>query len=223
MLPIELTASTNSSAGWSAASIAARTPAMSLVTPVAVSLCVASTALIVWSVSAVRISWYFSTGTPSPHSASTTSTSRPSRSHMSIQSRLNWPKREASTLSPGDRVLVRADSQPPVPVDGKTIGVAVVVLNTGFSPSMTACVSSGTLGERWSSMETTIACCTRSGMLVGPGTKRKLRPAIFRASYRCWIGWLVLRAFSPVFATEEEPASSLRVNRWRTPVPTIEG
>jgi hypothetical protein len=49
--PMELTPSTSSSAGWLAASIAPRTPLMSLVTPVVVSLCTTATALIFLSVS----------------------------------------------------------------------------------------------------------------------------------------------------------------------------
>jgi hypothetical protein len=56
MLASELTASTKSSAGCFAASIARRTAAMSLVTPVAVSLCVASTARILCALSFSRIS-----------------------------------------------------------------------------------------------------------------------------------------------------------------------
>ena len=56
------------------------------VTPVAVSLCVANTALISCALSAARISAYISTGTPVPHSSSSTSTLRPRRSAMSTHS-----------------------------------------------------------------------------------------------------------------------------------------
>ena len=178
ILPSELTASTISSAGWSQASSAARTAAMSEVTPVAVSFCVASTALILCPLSRARISAYFSTGTPSPHSESTVSAWKPRRVTMSIHRWLNWPKREASTKSPGLKQLVSAASQPPVPVAGKMIGVPVVVLKTAFRSVSTLCVSSGNFVERWSSMDTTMARCTRSGTFVGPGTKRKLRPAM---------------------------------------------
>ena len=101
MLPIELTPSTMSSAGCLASFSARRMPATSLVTPVAVSLWVKSTALISCPLSAARASWYRSIGAPSPHSASSTSTWRPSRWAMSIQRWLNMPKRAASTLSPG--------------------------------------------------------------------------------------------------------------------------
>ena len=60
-----------------------------------------------------------------------------------------------------------------------TVGACVyVVLNTGFRPVSKVRVSSGKMGERWSSIGTTIARRTRSGTLVGPGTNRKLRPAI---------------------------------------------
>ena len=57
MLAIELTPSTKSSAGCCVSFIAFRTPATSLVTPVAVSLWVKSTALISWLLSAARASW----------------------------------------------------------------------------------------------------------------------------------------------------------------------
>ena len=178
MLPRPLTESTISRAGCLAESIALRTAAMSLDTPVAVSLWVASTALILCSLSFFRISAYFSVGTPSPHSQSTTSTLKPRRVTMSIHRWLNWPKREASTRSPGESVLVSAASQPPVPVEGKITGVPASVLKIFFKSTSTARVRSGNLDERWSSIETTIARCTRSGTLVGPGTKRKLRPAM---------------------------------------------
>src|SRR6185437_11634915 len=97
---------------------------------------------------------------------------------MSIHRWLNCPKRAARTLSPGFRQLLRAASQQPVPEDGKMMGLAVVVLNTDFKPSRQARVSAGKVGERWSSIGTCIARRTRSGTLVGPGTNRKLRPAM---------------------------------------------
>ena len=62
---------------------------------------------------------------------------------MSIHRWLNWPKREASTLSPGFRQLVSAASQQPVPEEGKRMGLPVVVLNIGFRPFRQARVSSG--------------------------------------------------------------------------------
>jgi hypothetical protein len=65
--PIELTPSTSSSAGWAAASIAARTPLMSLVTPVVVSLCTTATALIFLPVSLERMSCRMASSAPSPH------------------------------------------------------------------------------------------------------------------------------------------------------------
>src|SRR5476651_2342008 len=83
-----------------------------------------------------------------------------------------------STLSPGLRQLVRAASQHPVPEEGNRIGLAEVVLNTGFRAFRQARVSSGKMGERWSSIATAMERKTRSGTLVGPGTNRKLRPAI---------------------------------------------
>jgi hypothetical protein len=43
----------------------------------------------------------------------------PWRWHRSIQRWLNMPNRAARTVSPGERVLEIAASQPPVPVDGK--------------------------------------------------------------------------------------------------------
>ena len=176
MLASELTASTQSSAGWPAASIARRSPAMSLVTPVAVSLWQARIALIACPVSARSAASVRSSGTPSPHSTSCTSTSKPSRSAMSIHRWLNWPKREASNLSPGESVLVSAASQAPVPEEGKMKAWPFSVLNTFFRSSSTLRDRSGKRDERWSSIATIIARCTRSGTLVGPGTKRKLRP-----------------------------------------------
>src|ERR1700722_834604 len=103
---------------------------------------------------------------------------------MSAQRWLNCPKREVRTLSPGFRQLVSAASQQPVPEDGKRMGLPEVVLNMGFKAFKQARVNSGKMGERWSSIGTAMARSTRSGTLVGPGTNKKLRPAIgspFRA------------------------------------------
>ena len=46
---------------------------------------------------------------------------------MSIHRWLNWPYRKARTLSPAERVLTSADSQPPVPVPGKMKAVPSAV------------------------------------------------------------------------------------------------
>ena len=125
--PKEDTQSTNNRAGCLASSSASRTPAMSETTPVAVSFWQARTALIRCCVSAFKMSAYCCSGTPVPHSQSTICTSRPRRSHMSIHRWLNCPKREARTVSPGDRVLVNAASQQPVPEEGNTKGVPTLV------------------------------------------------------------------------------------------------
>src|SRR5439155_22639286 len=82
---------------------------------------------------------------------------------MSIQRWLNWPKRAASILSPGERVLVSAASQAPVPEDGKMNTCPVVVLKMFFRSFNTLVESSGNFEERWSSIATIMARCTRSG------------------------------------------------------------
>ena len=92
---------------------------ISVLTPVAVSFCVAKTAFIDPLLSADRISLNVSIGTPDPHSHSTTWTFNPIRSHMSIQRWENCPNLAARTLSPGLSVLVTAASQAPVPDAGK--------------------------------------------------------------------------------------------------------
>ena len=97
---------------------------------------------------------------------------------MSIHKWLNWPKRAANTLSPGDKVLVSAASQQPVPDDGKMKGVPSFERKMSLSPAMMVCVRWGKFGERWSSIETIMARWMRSGTLVGPGTNKKLRPAM---------------------------------------------
>ncbi len=170
--PTDDTPSTNSSAGCLAASSALRTPAMSEETPVAVSLCVANTALISWFLSLARMSAYFSSGTPVPHSSSQSSTLRPRRSAMSTQSSENWPKRLISTLSPTASVLVIADSQAPVPEDGKMNTRPSFILKTFFRSSKIGNVNFGNSGLRISSMGRFMAMRTASGMFVGPGMKR---------------------------------------------------
>ena len=113
MQPMELTPSTNSSAGCFKSSSNARTVARSLVTPVAVSLWVRITALISCAWSALKISRYRSMGTPSPQVTSTSITCIKCRRHKSTHSKMNCPKFACSILSPGDKVFVTAASHPP--------------------------------------------------------------------------------------------------------------
>ena len=110
--------STSSSAGWLAASIASRTSATRLVTPVEVSLCTTVTARIAWPGSAARRSWTTSGSAPWRQSPWTQSTSKPSRSAIARHSVAKWPVSKASTRSPGERVLTSAASHAPVPDDG---------------------------------------------------------------------------------------------------------
>src|SRR5215831_6992619 len=100
--------------------------------------------------SALSASSMHSGEAPVPHSSSCTMTSRPTRCARSIQRWLNWPKRGASTLSPGDNVLVRAASQAPVPLPEKMKGWPVSVLKTFLSCWNNDNVSSGNLDDRWS-------------------------------------------------------------------------
>src|SRR5437764_10924244 len=77
-------------------------------------------------------------------------------------------------------VLVIAASHAPVPEDGIMKPWAVAVLNTFLRSLRTLVESSGNLDDRWSSIATIMARCTRSGTLVGPGTNRKFRPGMRR-------------------------------------------
>src|SRR6266550_8462197 len=137
-----------------------------------------STPLIVCGWSALNASSLHAGEAPVPHSSSCTTTSRPTRCARSIHRWLNWPKRGASSLSPGDSVLVRAASQAPVPLPENMKGWPVSDLKTFLSSWNNDIVKSGNLDDRWSSMATIMARITRSGTLVGPGTKRKFRPGI---------------------------------------------
>ena len=172
MLAMELTPSTISSAGCLRRSMARRSAATSLVTPVAVSLWHTSTALIRCSLSARRMSRKRSTGTPSPQVTCSSCTSRPMRSARSAHRCENWPKRAVSTRSPGDRVLVSATSQPAVPVAGKTKLCPDLVWKILFRSRRIGFTNCGKSGARWSSIGTTMAFCTATGMWVGPGAYR---------------------------------------------------
>ena len=67
---------------------------------------------------------------------------------MSIQRWLNMPKREASTLSPGESVFDSEASQAPVPLDGKMNAWPEVVLKIFFRSSSTGAASAGKSEER---------------------------------------------------------------------------
>src|SRR5256886_1316461 len=71
----------------------------------------------------------------------------------------------------------------------------VVVLKRFFKSRSSPAVSAGKAEDRWSSMARSIARRIRSGTFVGPGTNRKLRPAMAvvleeRGSGRCASGGL---------------------------------
>jgi hypothetical protein len=167
--------STSSSAGCSAASTAARMAGMSLVTPVEVSLWTTISALIDRSRSAARRSWTRSGSTPCRQLPGTSSTSRPRARAIWAQRPAKWPLSNASTRSPGERVLTRAASQAPVPDDGKAT-TGPVVPKIGLRPSRTARASEASSGPRWSIVGAASARRIRSGTLVGPGIWRKWRP-----------------------------------------------
>ena len=154
-----------------AASIALRTAATSERTPVAVSLWVTRTALISWFLSASSAAWNSAAGAPAPQGALSCWTSRPCRLHMSIQRWENMPWRQARILSPGERVLEIAASQPAVPVAGKMMTSPALVFRTSFTPAKSGLNMVPKLAERWSMVGTLQACRSRSGMLVGPGMK----------------------------------------------------
>ncbi len=109
--------------------MARRTAAMSLVTPVEVSLCTTHTALMAWPASARKRCSISSACTPrrqlhgSPVVASVPGTARnsgfsPSRSASLFHSVAKWPVSNISTASPGLSVLTSAASQAPVPEAG---------------------------------------------------------------------------------------------------------
>ena len=110
--------STSSSASCPAASIAARTSATRLVTPVEVSLWTTITARISAPPSAASSSPTRSGSTPWRQSPSTQTTSSPSRSAIARQSVAKCPVSNARTRSPGESVLTSAASHAPVPEAG---------------------------------------------------------------------------------------------------------
>ena len=171
----EDTVSTMKSAGWPAASMAARMSGMLVVTPVEVSLCTTITARMLPLVSRRSLSSTSCGSTPARQSPATRSTSSPRRAATSAHLSAKKPRSKARTPSPGERVFTRAASHAPVAEEGKTKTVPSV-LKTGFRSSRTARVSSANSGPRWSMTARSMARRTRSGTLVGPGSWRKCRP-----------------------------------------------
>ena len=90
---------------------------------------------------------------------------------MSIHLWENMPWRQASTVSPGDRVFEIAASQPAVPVAGNRMTSPVRVLRMSFTPANSGLNILPKVAERWSIVGMLTAWRRRSGMLVGPGMK----------------------------------------------------
>src|SRR3990170_7207566 len=82
------------------------------------------------------------------------------------------------TLSPGERVLVMAASQPPEPEDGKRNIWPSRVLKIFFRSSNRGSVKAGRSGARWSSIVISMARRTAWGTLVGPGINSPLMPGM---------------------------------------------
>ena len=85
--PSEEMVSAISSAGWPAASIAARTSGTGIIMPVAVSLWTTQTALMAWPVSAASAAFTAAMSTPRRQSAATVRTSMPRSSAILAQER----------------------------------------------------------------------------------------------------------------------------------------
>src|SRR5262245_7756162 len=163
------------SAGCFARSMALRTSAMRVVTPVEVSLCTAITALICLPLSSSSFASTCAGSTPWRQSPGTNTGSRARRFAMLSHSVAKCPVSNISTRSPGESVFTSAASHAPVPEAGK-ITTGEVVLNTCLRPASTSLLISWNSGPRWSTVAPSIARSTRSGTLVGPGICRKWRP-----------------------------------------------
>ena len=155
--------------------MARRISAIGLTTPVEVSLWTTMTALIACSPSSLRRCSITAGSTASRQSPGSNATSSPSLSATPRHSVANWPLSNASTRSPGDRVLTSAASHAPVPDDGYMTTFPAVP-NSVFSRSRISSVSAANSGPRWSMVGRSIALSTRSGTLDGPGIWRKCRP-----------------------------------------------
>ena len=165
--------STSSSAGWPAASSAARTAPTGLVTPVEVSLCTTVTALIVRARSSASRASIRAGSAPVRQSPSRISTRRPSRRAIADQSVEKCPVSLISTVSPAERVLTSAASHAPVPDEGK-ISTLPRVLKISRNPPSTCRPRRPNPGPRWSMVGRSIARRIRSGTLVGPGICREV-------------------------------------------------
>src|SRR5271163_4657240 len=118
MQPSEETASTSSNAGCPTLSMAWRTSAIGLITPVEVSLCTTQTALTARAVSAVSFCATTPGSTPCRQSPGTKSTTSPSLVAICCHNVAKCPVSKANTVSPGLSVFTSAASQPPVPEPG---------------------------------------------------------------------------------------------------------
>ena len=137
------TASTTSSAGCPR--ICSRMASMSWRTPVEVSLCVASTALVSGlPSSALAIS---PGSTAYPHSTSNDATSTPCASQISAHRSPNLPPRITRARSPLDSVLTTAASIAPVP-DAVSVNTSFSVRKRYLRPSFTSTNSSSNSGAR---------------------------------------------------------------------------
>ena len=109
-------------------------------------------------------------------------TSRPIRCAKSIHKWLNWRNCEAKTLSPG--IAYCRGCLPSAGAGRREINTCPSLFEDFLQILNKGSVNLN-LEDPWSSIATIMARVTRSGTLVGPGTKRKWRPAMMYPPIVC--------------------------------------
>ncbi len=175
--PSEAITSATSSAGWPLASIARRTAAISLVTPLAVSVCTANTATMRRSVSARSAASTRAGSSACPGRAGVRSASTPSASACTAQASAKWPLPATSTRAPGAARLTMVASQAPWPLAAYINTSAWPVPSSRARPRSQSAISVARRGSDRSMHWRAIASRTASGTCVGPGVCRNCGPA----------------------------------------------
>jgi hypothetical protein len=151
---------------------------MSLVTPLAVSVCTTSTAWISCARSSRSACAIASASIGQPSRQGVRTTLRPKPSACSAHDSEKCPVPAMSSACPGAARFSIAASHTPWPLAAYMNTSDASVCSRRLSPRSTASMLASTRGSPKSIGCTLIACSTASGSGVGPGECRKRRPGM---------------------------------------------
>ena len=177
--------------------MARRMAAMSLVTPLAVSVCTAKTALMACALSSRSACSTAAASIGEPSRQGVRTARRPRASVCTAQDSLKCPVPGTSTASPAAARFSTTASHTPWPLAAYMKTSASRVCSRRLRPCSQAAMLASTRGSARSIGCVLMACSTASGSGVGPGECRKRRPGMREELMADWRVDTKRRSYGP--------------------------